>query len=111
MNDYTFRQRRFCVEENSTAAQVLGKSVHGASVKLHRQRRVHFKTLRTTALQTIRICAHRFVLSEDRAFNIRAFAEVNFIADWSGGEVLSESTGAGCGNLWGKSMLGKRHTV
>src|ERR1019366_10087195 len=54
----SFRRRRLRVKENSTATQVQGKSGHSPSIKVNRQRQVHFEKPRASPFQTIGICAH-----------------------------------------------------
>jgi len=58
LDDRSLGERCLSIKENSTTTQILNKSGYSPSIEVNRQWLVHFETLRTPALQTIRIRAH-----------------------------------------------------
>jgi hypothetical protein len=65
-----FGQSRFSVKKYSTPAQILYEPWHTPPLELSRHGHMHRETLRSTTLQTIQFCLHRFILPEPEASRI-----------------------------------------
>lgn len=90
-HDRSERECRLGVKENSTATQVLRKTVHSPSFEMNRQRHLHFKTLRASAFNATGICAHSYILPRSGSLES---VDLNSIANRTRAEVPSR------GPLW-----------